>query len=156
MKWLVGYYATLLVLGLAAGATSLLWVDISITARATVGSLGLGGAGAASNYIRRLYRAGIGGRLVLVDGQEDEAGAFGTLLYLVVRPVIAMLLAFITTVALLTALISATTENAELREGFVYAALLASFTVGFSSGMMLRRLDRRGIEVVESQIGDHL
>jgi hypothetical protein len=148
---LTTYYTILILTGICGGVHALTTTNAPTISRSLYGSILLGGAGAGTYYVRRLYRAGISGRLNLSGNSSHpgDSALFGTTLYLAIRPLIAMLFSLIVTVAFLAAIETAIGSTKTLQEGFLYNSLLAAFVVGFSSGLLMRRFERRGIKSVE-------
>lgn len=146
---LIAYYVILLISGTGLALWSILTDDFSIRARGSIGGMAIAAAASSTYYLRRVYRSAISERLALLPkGERASAPALGVLLYLAVRPLIATLLALITVVGLLIGLVSAA-KGTQLSEGFVLTSVLVCFTVGYSAGLVLQRLDKKGLGVLD-------
>lgn len=104
-------------------------------------------AGASAYYLRRIYKAGIQGKLHFLSTDElDTARArvYGTSLYLLLRPLIAALLAIFVAMTVAFTYGGLAPTGTAPTQALVELASVSGFLVGFFSGRSIAQLESTG------------
>ena len=104
-------------------------------------------SGAGAYYLRRIYRAGIRGKIEIVGSTEAAARrprVLGTSLYLLSRPLIAAVLAVFLAMTVCVTWYGIATPGSEPGPGLVQLAAVYGFLVGYFSGRSISQLESSG------------
>lgn len=104
-------------------------------------------AGSGAYYLRRIYKAGIQGRLRMVSRAEAQSRApriLGTSLYILLRPLIAAALSVFVAMTVAATWSSLSPAGVAPTRGIIELASVYGFVVGFFSGRSLSQLESSG------------
>jgi hypothetical protein len=87
-------------------------------------------------YLRRLYKACLGGGMQLVKS-DDEIKQFGYIMYFILRPIYAIVFVLIAVFALLAGIIFVVPIDYNINERFLYLCVVMASIIGFSIGRIL-------------------
>ena len=143
---LVGTLESLLTL---TGAAVTMWVifgaaNIDVLLCAVLTSMAMGLSGSGAYYLRRLYRAAFDDRIQIVGRGEHRAERFGTILYLLGRPVISIALTLAAALGTILAYTSVAPEGVVPTRDLIYLTGSLGFVTGFLSGRAITHLETKG------------
>lgn len=140
--WSVIVLVLYMLSGTALAVSMFLWPMLPTDARALGAASAIALAAASSSYLRKLYKAGITMRIDAVDATWGER--FGSQLYLLIRPLMASLIALVAAMGLVVNFYSTAPSGVEPTAGIVHVALLVGFSIGALSSKALREVDESG------------
>lgn len=123
--------------------------NITILNRSFLGAIATSLLGATIFYSRKLYKACINLDMTIPQNETDKFRQLGIVHYFVLRPLFAIGLAILT-VLLIKSGIYVMTDNATIKENFVFIVMVICFFVGYSAGDFIDVLEVRGKKVVEN------
>lgn len=119
---------------------------------AIVGSLSMAAVGSAIFYIRKVYKASIQEKIS--KPVENNMRNIGTIIYFVIRPIFSLGFSILVVVGMNAGMLSMTDQSLKLNEGFVNVCMFISFFCGFSSGNIIKSLEKKGASLVPSLFKD--
>ena len=114
----------------------------------------MSGFGAAAYYIRKLYKNCIQAK-VLIPSKEhsDILKKIGSFVYFSLRPIFALGFSLLVIVGLNAGKITIVGKAVPLNNGFIFISMFLSFFVGFSSGKLIKALEKKGGKWISSFFG---
>lgn len=122
--------------------------SISILQKSLMASIFIALAGSTVFYHRKLYRACINLDFAIPKSEEDLIRENGIKTYFILRPLFSIVFAVLFNIIFMIG-IKISTEEFQLKEGFIYTSLFFSFFAGFSSGDIIDKLEEKGANVVK-------
>ncbi len=116
----------------------------TIFQRSILGSVFMSLSAASVAYIRKLYKLCF--RYSTEQESDDQLflKRLGTIVYFLMRPLIAMLFGTLIVIGIYSGMILTTIER-EFGEGYLYISMFASFYGGFLSGEFIKKLESKGL-----------
>jgi hypothetical protein len=155
IKFLKTYYLALFIVGLIGLGLFFFYIfqlnEFTIFQKSIIGSVLISLTGSTIFYYRKLYKACINLDFLLPTSDEDLIRENGIKSYFLLRPLFSVIFSILFNVIVLEG-IRISTEQSELKEGFIYTCVFLSFFAGFSSGDILDKLEEKGPGVVKKII----
>ncbi len=152
------YYIILLILGILISVFIITSItntpNIDVISYAIYGSLAMSSIGASSYYIRKLYKSCIRNEIASPANEfSDKLKKIGTIVYLIIRPIFALGFSILVVVGLNAGKITIVGKGILLNNGFIFICMFVSFFVGFSSGKLIKGLEKKGGSWISTFLG---
>jgi hypothetical protein len=124
---------------------------ITVLQKSLIASIFIALTGSTVFYHRKLYKACINLDFVLPTTEEDLIRENGIKTYFILRPLFSIIFAILFNIILIGG-IKVSTEQFQLKDGFIYTSMFFSFFAGFSSGDIIDKLEEKGANIVKKII----
>lgn len=156
LKWYMLIILVIIYFGfLIAGFLVLVYVlcfytaDDKIMMWTVISSMGSSACMCSVQYIKKLYKACIYGRINII-GQNRDLKVIGNFVYFLARPLFSIVFAVVLIFAIKAGFISIfEVENFECNDRFLYICTVISGGIGFSVGKVLDYLEKMSIENIK-------
>lgn len=151
---LIGYYVTLLIIGLSSTIIILLYNSINFSFEPTISFLSIAGGigtslfGCTIFYLRKLYKSCINSEMKAPTSDEDLVREIGVRAYFFLRPVFAIAFSILIYIALQANIHIVAVKETTLSDGFIYMTMFLSFFAGFASGDLINYFESKSAEIV--------
>lgn len=133
--------------GASAGVVLFAWPMYDRVLASLLAAASMALAGASAYYLRRIYKAGIQGRLSFLSNEEAcaaRARVYGTTMYLTLRPLMAAVLAIFAAMTVALTYGGLAPTGTEPTQALVEFAAVSGFLIGFFSGRSIAQLESTG------------
>lgn len=153
------YFIVLIVLGLTASLMVIFDNDafvanLTIINKAMVGAMSTSLMGSSIFYGRKLYKASINLDMVSPANanQGDDFRQLGIIYYFILRPLFALCFSVLTVLVIKSG-VHFVSDSDVVKENFIFALMVISFFIGYSSGDFIDGLEETGRKVVTGVTG---
>jgi len=129
-------------------------VSYNVILYTTIASMGVSAMLCSVQYLRRIYKACINGKIKMLQKNENFQ-QFGNVIYFVLRPFFAIVFVIIMVFALLSSVSIVTSGNFQVNERFLYFCIIMSSFIGFSIGRILDRFEELSSKKVNKIFDTH-
>jgi hypothetical protein len=157
LRFIVGYYIILLLGGILVSIIILAnisgFVVNNILLYTCIVSMAVSVMLCSVQYLKRLYKACLYGRIQLVK-PEEEVKQFGNIVYFVLRPIYAIVFVLITVFALLAGIIIVAPIDFKINERFLFLCVVIASIIGFSIGKIMDRFEILSSKQINNILND--
>jgi hypothetical protein len=154
IKFLLGYYIILFIIGLILTLFALLQESIqmpftmTISLISVIGGFGTALIGSSTFYLRKIYKASINKEMSSPTNEDERVRELGIFAYYFLRPLFAIGFSILIHIALKSSVHIITVKETRLDEGFIYLTLFLSFFAGFAAGDLITYIEEKSAEWV--------
>ena len=154
IKFLLGYYIILFIIGLILTLFALLQESIqmpftmTISLISVIGGFGTALIGSSTFYLRKIYKASINKEMSSPTNEDERVRELGIFAYYFLRPLFAIGFSILIHIALKSSVHLITVKETRLDEGFIYLTLFLSFFAGFAAGDLITYIEEKSAEWV--------
>lgn len=147
IKWLIGYYIILFILGIILTLFALLYesfqiqLKMNISLISIIGGFGTALFGSSTFYLRKLYKASINKEMSSPTNEDERIKELGIYAYYFLRPLFAIGFSILIHIVLKSSVQIITVKETLLDDGFIYLVMFFSFFGGFAAGDFLTYIE---------------